>query len=115
MTPEGDMLKYVRYSSVFMAVFMTVCLAVSVALIAAGGLKISGYADLPVSKLALPVGLLLMGFAFVPSLSYRRVSHLTAKAGGFQRSMVHGLKSEHACYRFRIPLFTGACLLASTR
>ena len=57
MTPEDDMLKYVRYSSVFMAVFMTVCLTVSVALIVAGGLKISGYADLPVSKLALPAGL----------------------------------------------------------
>ena len=46
---------------------------------------------------------------------YVPVSHLTAKAGGFQRSMAHGLMSEHACYRFRIPLFTGACLLASTR
>ena len=32
-------------------------------------------------------------------------------AGGFQRRLVHGLMSEHACYRFRIPLFAGARLL----
>ncbi len=110
MDSEDEMLKYVRYSSVFLVLFMAVCLAVSLVLIVAGSLKISGLIDLPVSWPALPVGLLLMGFAFVPSLSYRRVSHLTAKPGGFQRSMVHGLMSEHACYRFRIPLFTGACL-----
>ena len=87
MTPEDDMLKYVRYSSVFMAVFMTVCLTVSVALIVAGGLKISGYADLPVSKLALPAGLLLMGFAFVPSLSYRRMKNFLTNNGIYQEAI----------------------------
>ena len=87
MTPEDEMLKYVRYSSVFLAAFMTVCLAVSVALIVAGLLKLSVYPDLPVSKLALPVGLLLIGFAFVPSLSYRRMINFLRNNGIYQEAI----------------------------
>ena len=87
MDSENEMLKYVRYSSVFLAVFMTVCLAVSLALIVAGSLKISGIMDLPVSWLALPAGLLLMGFAFVPSLSYRRMTNFLKRNGLYQEAI----------------------------
>lgn len=84
MTPEDEMLKYVRYSSVFLTLFMTVCLAVSAALVVAGLLKLSVYPDLPVSGAAIPVGLLLMGFAFVPSLSYRRMLNFLRNNGIYQ-------------------------------
>ena len=87
MDSEKEMLKYVRYSHVFMAVFVPVCLAVSIALIVAGSLKISGIMDLPVSWPALPVGLLLMGFAFVPSLSYRRMINFLRDNGIYQEAI----------------------------
>ena len=87
MNDEKEMLKYVRYSSVFLTLFVTVCLAVSVALIVAGLLKLSVYPDLPVSKLALPVGLLLIGFAFVPSLSYRRMINFLRNNGIYQEAI----------------------------
>ena len=87
MNDEKEMLKYVRYSSVFLTLFVTVCLAVSVALIVAGLLKLSVYPDLPVSKLALPVGLLLIGFAFVPSLSYRRMINFLKNNGLYQEAI----------------------------
>ena len=87
MTPEDEMLKYVRYSSVFLTLFMTVCLAVSLALIVAGLLKLSVYPDLPVSGAAIPVGLLLMGFAFVPSLSYRRMLNFLRNNGIYQEAI----------------------------
>ena len=86
-TPEREMLKYVRYSHVFMAVFVPVCLAVSIALIIAGSLKISGIMDLPVSWPALPVGLFLLGFVFVPSLSYRRMINFLRDNGIYQEAV----------------------------
>ena len=87
MNAEKEMLKYVRYSPVFMAVFFPVCLAVSVALVVAGLLKISGIMDLPVSWPALPVGLFLLGFVFVPSLSYRRMINFLRDNGIYQEAV----------------------------
>ena len=81
------MMKYVRYSSVFLALFMTVWLAISIAVTAAGILKLSVCPDLPVSKLALPVGLLLTGFAFVPLLSYRRMINFLKRNGLYQEAV----------------------------
>lgn len=81
LSPEQSMLKYVRYSPVMLAIFVPICLAVSVALIIAGTLKISGIMDLPVSWLALPVGLFLLCFVFIPSLSYRKMINFLRNNG----------------------------------